>query len=107
MTDELLENELLEKRIKQNIWQKVCRAIRAGKIEKKANCQTCGEKSKIAHHENYDKPLDVLWLCVRCHNALHGITRRPRKSKITYYKHLRKIDPELITSNYVETQEMS
>lgn len=31
----------------------------------------CGEKSE-AHHEDYNKPLDVIWLCRRHHKRLHA-----------------------------------
>ena len=34
-----------------------------------------------AHHDDYDRPLDVRWLCARHHGQLHGLDRRgPRKS---------------------------
>jgi ribosomal protein L34E len=29
-----------------------------------------------AHHPNYDYPLQVVWLCSRCHSRLHGVSRR-------------------------------
>ena len=48
----------------------VNRAIRRGKI-KRLPCVNCGEKKSQAHHENYSKPLDVIWLCAPCHHAIH------------------------------------
>ena len=49
-------------------------ALRAGKIKRPRHCLLCGKKTKPeAHHFNgYDKPLDVLWVCKRCHQNLHG-----------------------------------
>lgn len=48
-------------------------AVRRGKLEKPNACQWCGAKGRIhAHHEDYGKPLEVIWLCPRC----HGLTRR-------------------------------
>lgn len=40
-------------------------------------CQNCGSKEVEMHHEDYDRPLDVTWLCRPCHLALHagGVTR--------------------------------
>lgn len=46
-------------------------AIRDGKL-KKFPCVICGTTKNIhAHHKNYARPLDVLWLCAKCHHRLH------------------------------------
>jgi hypothetical protein len=35
-------------------------------------CEVCGEKEGVqAHHEDYDKPLDVKWLCHSHHRLRH------------------------------------
>lgn len=34
-------------------------------------CERCGAPSAHKHHDDYDKPLDITWLCVRCHVGLH------------------------------------
>ena len=31
----------------------------------------CGAANAQGHHEDYAKPLDVTWLCARCHSAVH------------------------------------
>jgi hypothetical protein len=36
------------------------------------NCKECGDPDSQMHHEDYDKPLDVIWLCRDCHLDLHG-----------------------------------
>jgi len=48
----------------------VFRAIRKG-ILVKMPCVRCGEQKSLAHHEDYDKPLDVMWLCQPCHKQRH------------------------------------
>lgn len=35
-------------------------------------CAVCGSPDSEAHHENYDRPLDLVWLCRRHHKALHS-----------------------------------
>lgn len=52
--------------------QKLARAaIRKGEIER-LPCVICGATYKLhAHHEDYDKPLDVVWLCVKHHHERH------------------------------------
>jgi len=37
-------------------------------------CQVCGAEAQ-AHHEDYSKPLDVLWLCPEHHAELHAEIR--------------------------------
>jgi hypothetical protein len=35
-------------------------------------CKSCGVEENIEmHHEDYDRPLDVVWLCRKCHLSLH------------------------------------
>lgn len=48
----------------------VNRAVAAGKLEK-LPCEVCGEQKSQAHHSDYDKPLEVNWLCQLHHRALH------------------------------------
>lgn len=50
----------------------VSNALRDGKI-KKQPCQVCAEEKVHAHHKDYSKPLDVIWLCARCHHRLHAL----------------------------------
>lgn len=43
---------------------------RRGKLIPK-NCQDCGSTESQKHHEDYSKPLDVIWLCRPCHLNRH------------------------------------
>lgn len=49
---------------------KVARAVRSGALEKKPCC-VCGSEKSCAHHESYDRPLDVVWYCQIHHKARH------------------------------------
>lgn len=48
----------------------VARAIKSGQLERKP-CERCGAEKSVAHHEDYDKKLEVIWLCQPCHKQRH------------------------------------
>jgi len=45
-------------------------AIRDGRLTRKP-CEVCGKNETQGHHEDYAKPLDVVWLCTRHHSDRH------------------------------------
>jgi hypothetical protein len=56
------------------------RAIESGDVVRPETCERCGTKpsprsdgaaSIHGHHDDYSKPLDVKWLCGRCHTDTH------------------------------------
>lgn len=48
-------------------------AVKTGKLEKPLQCSMCSQELPLdAHHDDYSKPFDVLWLCVICHKIKHG-----------------------------------
>lgn len=50
----------------------VARALYSGKLIKPLSCEDCGRVEKLeGHHEDYYKPLDVVWLCELCHGKRH------------------------------------
>ena len=49
----------------------VARAVAAGRL-KALPCEVCGELPTEAHHDDYDKPLEVRWLCHIHHKAVHA-----------------------------------
>jgi len=47
------------------------RAIKEGRLHP-CHCEVCDAGPRVCgHHEDYSKPLDVRWLCHRCHIRLH------------------------------------
>lgn len=58
---------------KMTAHQKAERALACGIIERKA-CEVCGTEDRIEmHHEDYDNPLDVVFLCCMHHRRAHGM----------------------------------
>lgn len=49
----------------------VSNAVRDGRLQK-LPCMVCGEKA-VAHHPDYDRPLDVVWLCQPHHKQAHAL----------------------------------
>ena len=48
-------------------------AIRSGRIKRPERCSVCNKKTRICgHHEDYYKPLDVVWVCQVCHKRIHN-----------------------------------
>ncbi len=58
----------LQSRVRSRVrWAKLARRLIPAVF-----CSNCHSKTKIqAHHCNYDKPLEVIWLCRPCHAAIH------------------------------------
>jgi len=59
-----------EDKRRQKAHYAVSQAIRNGRIQREP-CIRCGEVKSLAHHEDYDKPLDIMWLCQPCHKQRH------------------------------------
>lgn len=59
----------------------VTRALASGWLERPDECEGCGRQSKtIAHHEDYDYPLDVQFYCQFCHSGMHS---KPQLVRLT------------------------
>ena len=94
---------LIKYRIRRSAMSRVNYAIKTGKITKPDICSRCGKHGKRidGHHENYQKPLKVVWLCTKC----HGIATKdkidwPVKIDIVP-KHIQRLD-ESWESNKIE-----
>jgi hypothetical protein len=44
-------------------------ALRSGKLVRPSRCSECGAEAKRieGHHDDYSRPLEIRWLCKRCH----------------------------------------
>lgn len=53
----------------------VGKALKKGELQRQP-CAICGATKVEAHHRDYSKPLDVVWLCRSCHFKIHfdGVT---------------------------------
>lgn len=62
-------------------------ALACGVLEKPDTCSSCGCNGSVhrieAHHEDYKKPLDVVWLCTPCHRKADA-ERRVREGLDAY-----------------------
>lgn len=58
---------------KRNAQSMLQRYVKIGKIIKPVICENCKLKKDLqGHHEDYNKPLDVNWLCAECHKNKHS-----------------------------------
>ena len=83
MTDdpETTRPPLLKSRTRQADWRQanlakytahlaVRRALASGALARQS-CEVCGKAAVDAHHDRYDEPLNVRWLCRSHHVKLH------------------------------------
>lgn len=89
--DENLEN-VFETRMRmceknpnrKNANEAVLLAVQLGYLDKPDHCLGCGRPSSesrvTAHHHDYSKPLEVVWVCSKCHRQLDA-NRREREGK--------------------------
>ena len=68
----------------KNAYMVVDAALRCGVLVKPHVCSACGcqdtEHRIEAHHYDYSKPLDIIWLCTPCHRKADA-SRRVREGK--------------------------
>ncbi len=59
-------------RVKLNANAVVFKAVRDGMLIRPDKCQDCGMPCKPhGHHKDYAKPLEVVWVCTKCHGIRH------------------------------------
>jgi len=72
---------LQENKLKTKAHGEVGYAIQTGKLVRQP-CERCGTTEHVvAHHEDYSKPLDVVWLCKHHHKERHMEIDRENKNK--------------------------
>lgn len=65
------EKYKIEKLTESRARDQVRRAVRNGYL-KRLPCEVCGKKTGIhGHHDDYSKPLEVIWLCPAHHKERH------------------------------------
>jgi hypothetical protein len=69
---EIDRNNRIKYSVKKSATSKLHSAILCGRIIKPNKCTRCPSTVNIqGHHPDYDKPLDVIWLCAICHKLEH------------------------------------
>jgi hypothetical protein len=69
--------------VRQEAYNQLQRAVRDGTVTRLDTCELCGrpigsyypQMSRNAHHEDYSRPADVIWLCNSCHGRVHRVHR--------------------------------
>ena len=52
---------------------KIMYAVQVGLLVKPEKCVLCGRKGRInGHHQDYDLPYAVMWVCSSCHKKIHS-----------------------------------
>jgi hypothetical protein len=69
-----------ENKKKRKAHQAVQTAVRNGSLVRQP-CERCGTPESEAHHEDYDKVLDVMWLCPEHHAELHRTKREEERKE--------------------------
>ncbi len=55
-------------------------AVSNGTLKKPTICPKCKKEKRIeGHHEDYSKPLEVIWRCHSCHMKIHSLRNRQRE----------------------------
>lgn len=88
--EEVRERDLKRSRVKNKSWEAKARslanrAVDLGFLSRPDYCSECGGKGWgiHAHHEDYNKPLEVIWLCTDCHGKKHRKSTTGKPEKIT------------------------
>jgi ribosomal protein S27AE len=54
--------------------------ISSGTLIRPRYCPKCGKETLVrAHHEDYDEPLEIQWVCSSCHSLMDTANHKPKK----------------------------
>ena len=62
--DTRLRDDPLKRRVRFRAYDRHAR-------KQKQPCERCGSTNAQLHHDDYERPLDVRWLCPACHGLEH------------------------------------
>ena len=68
------KNDYQKNRLQYQARAKVAQALRMGRITRPETCEDCfaAVETPQAHHDDYNMPLSVNWLCKGCHLKRHN-----------------------------------
>ena len=67
-TDEARKRWIMKNPNKISAHKAMSGALKSGQLVRASSCEKCGRSGRIeGHHRDYSKPLDVQWLCTKCH----------------------------------------
>lgn len=70
-------------KIKRIAHTKFSNALRDGVVVPPDSCSRCGSVGKVqGHHDDYEQPLNVRWLCLKCHTDFHREVRRKERELV-------------------------
>lgn len=89
----------------QNAYRVIEAALKAGALEKPHSCSICNcpdtEKRIEAHHYDYERPLEVTWLCPDCHFIADQMRRgREGKTAMPWAKPVVMVDGDKVACRF-------
>lgn len=106
----LPENALASRtkwRIKNKVKERAC--LMANRhVLLKPNCELCNSTEKLArHHDDYNKPLEVLTLCPKCHRKRHRQIKVKEGSYIGQTRYLHGLEPvKILKDGWIEGEDL-
>jgi len=77
--------ELSDAEKKKSIARSIANVYQNRGLLEKQICEGCGSESAEKHHDDYDEPLKIRWLCRECHMAEHNENRLFKPPPDQYY----------------------